>query len=289
VLVFDPASQSVTRTLSAYGYGSFALNSTGRQLYYLNQQSSTLAATGPPPSQTILGTAATGQLNSAAYDAINNLLLVADSANNVEVLDAGTFKPAGHLFVTDLNNAYPYVTANCGSGFVIYVPNADPVVLRFDPVSLQATGAVALLNNNADNIITFSQPVMSGSTLYVPLSASFNGGPGRFAGSASAPSTGMPNSAIAVIDTLQMKLVALWPFQALPLLGLARGHGVAYAVVPAGSILDLDEIELRTGKIALQVQIPGSPGAAYSNPAVSPDGSTIYFSSNNTLYPKNGS
>jgi hypothetical protein len=81
-----------------------------------------------------------------------------------------------------------------------------------------------------------------------------------------------------------MKLLALWPFQALPLLGLAPGHGLGYAVVPAGSILDLDEIELNTGRITRRVQIPGSPGAAYSNPAVSPDGSTIYFSSNSTLY-----
>jgi hypothetical protein len=34
----------------------------------------------------------------------------------------------------------------------------------------------------------------------------------------------------------------------------------------------------------LQVQVPGDGGSTYSNPAVSPDGSTIYFSSNNTLY-----
>lgn len=286
VLVFDPASQSVTRILSAFGYGSFALSSTGSQLYYLNQQSSTLAATGPDPSQSILDTAAIGQLDSTAYDATNNLLLAADFANNIEVLDAATFEPAGHLFVPDLNITNPYVTAGGGSGFVAYVPNAAPVVLRFDPVSLQTTGAVTLWNNPSDDLIVFSQPVMSGSTLYVPFSASFNGGPVRFGGSASAPSS-VPNSGVAVIDTIQMKRVALWPFQALPLLGLAPGQSVAYAVVPAGSILDLDEIDLSTGTITLQVQIPGSPGSAYSNPAVSPDGSTIYFSSNNTLYTLN--
>jgi hypothetical protein len=63
VLVFDPASQSVTGTLSAYGYGPFALNSTGSRLYYLNQQSSTLAATAPPPSsQTSLARPPPGNL-----------------------------------------------------------------------------------------------------------------------------------------------------------------------------------------------------------------------------------
>lgn len=291
VLVFDPASQSVTGTLSAYGYGPFALNSTGSQLYYLNQQSSTLAATVPPPQPNVLGAAATGQLDSAAYDAINNLLLAADTANNIEVLDAGTFEPAGHLFVPGLNYTNPYMTASGGSGFVTFVGPVSATqgcdcaqVLRFDPVSLQVTGAVTLLNNPNDNLIGYSQPVMSGSTLYVPLTSSQNGGPVRFAGSAGAPSTGVPNSAIAVVDTLQMKLVALWPFQALPLLGLAPGHGVAYAVFPAGNyMLDLDEIDLSTGKITLQVQIPGSAGF-YSNPAVSPDGSTIYVTSNNTLY-----
>ena len=277
VLVFDPASQSVTGTLSAYGYGSFALNSTGSQLYYLNQQSSTLAATAPPPQSSLIGVAATGQLDSAAYDAVNNLLLVADTANNIEVLDARTFAPAGHLFIPDLTLTNPYVTAGGGSGFIIYVPNADPKVLRFDPVSLQATGSVTFLNNDADNIITFSQPVMSGSTLYVPLEVSFDGGPARL-------TKGAPDSAVAVIDTLQMKRVALWPFDALPLLGLAPGGSVAYAVVPAGSVLDLDEIDVSTGQITLQVQIPGSPGSAYSNPVVSTDGSTIYYSTNNTLY-----
>src|ERR1022692_1820428 len=288
---YDPASQSVTGTLSAYGYGPFALNSTGSQFYYLNQQSSTLAATVPPPQPNVLGAAATGQLDSAAYDAINNLLLAADTANNIEVLDAGTFEPAGHLFVPGLNYTNPYMAASGGSGFVTFVGPVSATqgcdcaqVLRFDPVSLQVTGAVTLLNNPNDNLIGYSQPVMSGSTLYVPLTSSQNGGPFRFAGSAGAPSTGVPNSAIAVVDTLQMKLVALWPFQALPLLGLAPGHGVAYAVFPAGNyMLDLDEIDLSTGKITLQVQIPGSAGF-YSNPAVSPDGSTIYVTSNNTLY-----
>ena len=119
----------------------------------------------------------------------------------------------------------------------------------------------------------------------MPFSSSLNGGPVRFDGSASASSTSVPNSAIGVIDTLQMKLLALWPFQGLPLLGLAPGHGVAYAVVPAGSILNLDEIDLSTGKITLQVQVPGGGGSTYSNPAVSPDGGIIYFSSNNTLTP----
>lgn len=284
VLVFDPVSQSVTGTLSAYGYGTFALNSTGSELYYLNQQSSTLAAAAPPPQANVLGAAATGQLDSAAYDAVHNLLLVADTANNIEVVDASTFAPAGHLFVPDLNGTGPYLTAGGGSGFAIYIPNADPVVLRFDPVSLKATGVVAFLNNEADNIITFSQPVMSGSTLYVPLMASFNGGPARSVGGANAPATSAPNSAIAVIDALQMTLLALWPFPGLPTLGLVPGSSVAYAVVPVGSTLDLDEIDLGTGKVTLQVQIPGLPAFPYSNPAVSPDGSTIYYSANNTLY-----
>ena len=291
VVVFDPASQSVTGKVSAYGYGPFALNSTGSLLYYLNGQSSTLAAAGPPPSLTILGTAATGQLDAAAYDAIDNLLLVADTANNIEVLDAGTSEPAGHIFIPLLNNTNPYMTASGGSGFVTFVGPVSATqgcdcaqVLRFDPVLLQVTGAVTLLNNPSDNLIGYSQPVMNGSTLYVPLTASQNGGPVRFALSAGAPSISVPNSAIAVIDTSQMKLMALWPFQALPLLGLAPGYGVAYAVVPAGSILDLDEIDLSTGKITLQVQAPGGGGSTYSNAAVSPDGGTIYFSSNNTLY-----
>jgi WD40 repeat protein len=280
VLVFDPAAQSVTGTLEAFSDGSLALNATGSRLYFLNAYSSTLAATGPPPQQNILGMAATGSFSSAAYDATNNLLLVADTANNLEVLDALSFQPAGQLFIPNLNAAYAYLTADGGSGFAA----SGAQVWRFDPVSLKVTGAVTLLNNPNDDLISNSQPVMNGSTLYVPLSASQNGGPVRFAGSAGASSTGVPNSAIAVVDALNMKLVALWPFQALPTLGLAPGHGVAYAVVPAGSILDLDEIDLTTGKVTLQVQVPGEGGSAYSNPAVSPDGSTIYFSSDNTLY-----
>jgi hypothetical protein len=266
VVVFDPASQSVTGTLSAYSSGSFALNSTGNQLYYLNQQSSTLAATAPPPQPTVLGAAPTGFLDSAAYDGINNVLLAADTANNIEVLDASTFAPAGHIFLPNLNSTIPYLTASGGSGFVIYVPNAAPAVLRFDPVSLKATGNVAFLDNEADDLIFFSQPVMSGSTLYVPLQASFNGGPAGFAGSANAPATSAPNSAVAVIDTLQMKRVALWPFPGLPLFGMAPGSSVAYAVVLVGSTLDLDQIDVSTGKITLQAKIPGSGGGHVLEP-----------------------
>ena len=275
VVVFDPASQSVTGTLSAFSNGSLALNSTGSELYFLNEYSSTLAATGPPPQQAVLDIAATGVLSSAAYDATNNLLLVADTANNLEVLDARTFELAGQLFIPDLSGAY--LTAWGGSGFATM--GVLPQVLRFDPVSLQVTGTVSLRNRIYDTI-SYSQPVMSGSTLYVPFAFTANGGPIMFA-DASVPANG-----IAVIDTIRMKLVATWPFRALPLLGLNPGRGVAYAVVPAGQqMLDLDKIDLSTGEITRQVHIPGqNTSDTYSNPAVSQDGSTIYFSTNNILY-----
>lgn len=49
--------------------------------------------------------------------------------------------------------------------------------------------------------------------------------------------------------------------------------------------LDLDQINLSTVQIVGHVRIPGlSTADIYSNPAISPDGSTIYFSNNNTLY-----
>jgi DNA-binding beta-propeller fold protein YncE len=277
VVVFDPASQSVTGTLSAFSNGYLALNPTGSELYFLNEYSSTLAATGPPPQEIVLDTAATGVLSSAAYDATNNLLLVADTANNVEVLDARTLEPAGHLFIPNLSYAYAYLTAWGGSGFATL--GVVPQVLRFDPVSLQVTGTVSLRNRIYDTI-SYSQPVMSGSTLYVPFAFTPNGGPIMFA-DASVPANG-----IAVIDTLRMKLVSTWPFRALPLLGLTPGRGVAFAVVPAGQqVLELDRIDLSTGEITRQVQIPGqNTSNTYSNPAVSPDGSTIYLSTNNTLY-----
>jgi len=276
VVVFDPASQSVKATLSAFSDGSLALNSTGSQLYFLNEYSSTLAATGPPPEPTILGIAATGFLSSAAYDATNNLLLVADSANNVEVLDARTFKPAGNLFIPD--SSYAYLTASGGSGFVTM--GQSPQVLRFDPVSLKVTGTVDLPNRIYDTV-SYSQPAMSGSTLYVPFAFTQNGGPIALAGNA-----GVPASGIAVVDTLQMKLLATFPFRGLPLIGLAPGQGVAYVVLPGKKqTLDLAEIDLSSGKIILQVPIPGQNTTnTYSNPAVSPDGSTIYFAANDTLY-----
>jgi outer membrane protein assembly factor BamB len=89
-----------------------------------------------------------------------------------------------------------------------------------------------------------------------------------------------------VIDTVQMKLIATFPLEGLPVLGLAPSGHVAYAVVPgANQVLDLDKIDLSTGQIAAHAQIPGlNTSGIYSNPAVSPDGGTIYFSNNNTLY-----
>jgi len=81
-----------------------------------------------------------------------------------------------------------------------------------------------------------------------------------------------------------MKHVATWPFPSLPLIGLAQGASVAYAAFPAGDRkLDLEEIDLSTGMIVANAQVPGA--ASYSsNPAVSPDGSTVYLFSGNTLY-----
>jgi hypothetical protein len=236
-----------------------------------------LAATGPPPLQAVLDTAATGFLSSAAYDAANNRLLVADIANNVEVLDATTFAPAGHLFIP--NSSYAYLTANGGSGFAVM--GQFPQVVRFDPVSLKVTGKVNLPNRIYETV-GYSQPVMDGSTLYVPFSFTLNGA-GADDASSSRPKTG-----IAVVDTVGMKLVAAWPLETLPLLGLAPGHGVAYAAIQAAHhVLDLAEIDLSTGAITKQVQIPGGNTSTYSNPAVSPDGDTIYLSANNTLYTLN--
>jgi DNA-binding beta-propeller fold protein YncE len=286
VVVFDPASQSVRGTFSVFGVGSLALNSTGSRLYFLNESSAALAVTGPPPSQTILGAAATGPLSNAAYDATNKLLLVADTAYNVEVLDARTFEPAGNLFLGILNDCCAgnvYLTASAGSGFAIIDVTSE--VLRFDPVSLMPTGTLSL-PHSPNYLVSYSQPMMSGSTLYVPFSFSFNGslsrGPARFA-----DSTRTLGNGIFVIDTLQMKLLATWPFPALPLLGLAPGQGVAYVAVPAAQqMVDLDEIDLSTGKIIRRVQIPEglNPLNPHSNPAVSPDGSTIYLTTSNTLY-----
>jgi hypothetical protein len=283
VLVFDPTSQSVIRKLTAYSSGTFALNSTGSRLYYLNGQSSTLAATGPPPSQTIIGVAPTGFLDSVAYDATNNRLLAADTANNLEVLDAVTFQPAGHLFLPNLNTTTPYVNASGGFGFITMAGE----VLRFDPVSLMVTGRVAL-PNSPNYLVSFAQTVMNGSTLYVPFSFSFNGGPIQLGGNASAASAAVPANGIAVIDTLQMQLVAMWPFPALPLLGLMPGASVGYAALPIGDYqVELSEIDLSTGKTIAHVQLPGS-ASYFSNPAVSPDGSTVYFSTSDTLYTLNG-
>jgi hypothetical protein len=118
---------------------------------------------------------------------------------------------------------------------------------------------------------------LSGTKLYVPFVRSLNGAPRSPSAAGSAP------GGIAVIDTHHMTLTAIFPFQALPLLGLAPGGQVAYAVVQGAQALVLVEINLSTGQIVRSVQIPGGAGT-YSNPVVSPDGSTIFVSDNNTLY-----
>jgi outer membrane protein assembly factor BamB len=276
VVVFDPASQSVTATFQAFSNGSLALNSSGSELYFLNEFGSSLAETGAPPSQTVIATAVTGFLSSVAYDSSKNLLLVADTANNIEVLNAATLQPAGQIFIPNL--AYAFLTAGGGSGFAT---SSTPQVIRFDPVSLQVTGSAAIPGSAANDLWSYSQPVLSGSTLYVPFQRSPNGGPN----SPSPPGSPHPIG-IAVIDTQRMALTAIWPFKALPLLGLAPGGQVAYAVVPgANQVLDLDKIDLSTGQTVGHVRIPGlNTSGIFSNPAVSPDGSTVYFSNNNTLY-----
>jgi hypothetical protein len=283
VLLFNPLSQSVTRTLTAYGVGVFALNPTGSLLYYLNSQSSSLAAAGPPPSETLLGETATGQLDSIAYDATDNLLLAADTAHNIEVLEGDTFQPAGHLFLPNLNSTPPYLNSSGGSGFVTMAGQ----VLRFDPVSVQITGKVSL-PNSSNYLVSFSPSVMNGSSLYVPFSFSFNGGPVDPPGSPGGSPQSVPPDGVWVIDTQQMKLVATWPFPTLPLVGLAQGASVGYAVFAAGDDeLDVDEIDLSTGKIVASVEVPGA-SSNFSNPAVSPDGSVVYLFSGNTLYTFNG-
>ena len=276
VIVFDPASQKVTRTFRAFSNGSLALNSTGTELYLLNEFSSSLAETGAPPSPTVVATAATGSLSSVAYDSTNNFLLVADSANNIEVLNALTFQPAGRIYIPNL--AYAFLSASGGAGFAT---SSTSQIFRFDPVSQQVTGAAALPGGDANYLWTYSQPALSGSTLYVPFVRSLNGGP-RLPASAGSTAPG----GIAVIDTANMTLTAIWPFDTLPLLALAHGGGVAYAVVQAAhQILDLDKIDLSTGQSVRHVQIPGlNTSGIYSNPVVSPDGGTIYFSNNDTLY-----
>jgi outer membrane protein assembly factor BamB len=276
IVVFDPASQSVKGIFQTFGNGLLALNSTGSALYFLNEFSSSLEETGAPPSETVLATGATGTLSGVAYDSTNNLLLVADSANNVEVLNPDTLQPVGQLFIPNL--AYAFLNAGGGFGFAT---SSTPEIFRFDPVSLQVTGTASLPGGAANYLWNYSQPVLSGSTLYVPFERSLNGGPRLPSSDASAAPAG-----IAVIDTLQMKLTAIWPFRGLPLLGLAPGGQVAYAVVPlAQQVLDLDKIDLSTGQIVARVQLPSlNTSNTDSNPAVSPDGGTIYFSNDNTLY-----
>ena len=276
VVVFDPASQSVKATFRAFGSGPLALNSTGSELYLLNEFSSSLAETGVPPSPTVVAKVATGYLSSATYDSPNNLVLVADTANNIEVLDARTLQPAGQIFIPNL--AYAFLNTGGGSGFAT---SSTPQIFRFDPISLQVTGTASIPGGDANFLWNYSQPILSGSTLYVPFVRTLNGGP---ADPSAAPSTAP--GGLAVIDTVQMTLKAIWPFSALPLLGLAAGGGAAYAVVPgANQELNLDRIDLSTGQIVTHVQIPGlNTSGIYSNPAASPDGGTVYFSNNNTLY-----
>jgi WD40 repeat protein len=276
IVVFDPASQSVKTTFHTFGNGILAPRLTGTSLCFLNEFSSTLEKTGPPPSQTALATGATGTLSGVAYDSSNNLLLVADSANNVEVWNPDTMQPVGQLFIPNL--AYAFLNAGGGSGFAT---SSTPDIYRFDTVSLQVTGTASLPGGAANYLWTYSQPALSGSTLYVPFERSLNGEPRLPSSDASAAPDG-----IAAIDTAQMKLTAIWPFRGLPLLGLAPEGQVAYAVVPlAQQTLDLDKIDLSTGQIVAHVQLPSlNTSSTYSNPAVSPDGSTIYFSNDNTLY-----
>lgn len=281
VVVFDPAAQLVKATYPVYGNGQLALNSAGTELYFLNEFSSSLEETGATPSQTAVAKAATGYLSGVAYDSTNNLLLVADSANNVEVLNAGTLLPAGHISIPNL--AYAFLNASGGSGFAT---SSTPQIFRFDPVSLQVTGTATLPGGDANYLWNYSQPVLSGSALYVPYQRSQNGGPRSGSGASTPSPEAAPNTGIGVIDTAQMTLVAIWPFETLPLLGLAPGGQMAYAVVPgANQVLVLAQINLSTGQIVAHAQIPGlNISGIYSNPAVSPDGSTIYFSNNNALY-----
>jgi hypothetical protein len=206
-------------------------------------------------------------------------VLVADAANNIEVRNASTLQPAGQISVPNLTPAF--LTAGGGAGFAT---SSAQQILRFDPVTLQVTGTATLPGSSSVYLWNYSQPVLSGSMLYVPFQRGLNGGPRS--GAATPPSSGSAPTGIAVIDTTQMTLTAIWPFQGLPLLGLGQGGQAAYAVVPAaGSVLELDKIDLATGQTVAHVQLPGQyTDFSYSNPAASPDGRTVYLSNNNALY-----
>lgn len=90
----------------------------GSEVVVFDPASQKVAETGAPPSQNIAANAATGSLTGAAYDSTNHLLLAADAAKNIEVLDASTLQPAGQIFIPNL--AYSLLTAGV-------VPDLPPV------------------------------------------------------------------------------------------------------------------------------------------------------------------
>jgi len=286
VVLFDPVSQTITTTFPApANVFSVVLDPLENVLFVLASPVSTLALTAAPPSQTILGSGASGYTPySGGYDSVNKLVLLPDSRNNVNVLDATTLEPKGYV---PLPYTAFWVAAGGGSGYAVV--GLQPIqVVQFDPVSLTITGSTSIPIPIADDESSSTQPVVEGSHLYVPFNywAAFNFDCGNARGCRSKAPVGAPtitavNNGIAVIDTDTMTLASILPLSNITgVYGFAivPGKGKAYVTVGVNAKTSaLVEINISTGAILRSAAISGSYLAA------APDGATIYVLSNGGL------
>jgi len=263
VAVYDPTSQSITRSFSVVGsVGALALSADGNKLYYLGGESPVLV-TGPVPSPTVEAAGPAGGLFSlfsgvgGAYDARDNLVLLA-TTNGVNILDGDTLR-----FKASLNIPGESGVLFGNTGYAVIGSECDLGIVQFDPVTLATSGSV-----QCGNLLwpyNLSQPVLHGQFIYAPFYVTN--------GDYVTPGT-------AVFDTEQMKLVATWSTEYTGLAVSPKGkvgYSVVYSLLDVASLVSVD---LANGQTVQSLVL----GNGYtSNPVLSPDGSTIYVDFNGTL------
>ena len=268
VVVFDPASQQITGTYPVPGSGFLAIAADGQQLYHLAFDSSPISITDAVPSLTIAGSGITGAgPGEGAYDSRDNLLLVPDYLGNVNVIDPGTMQIKGLLtFPTPVTFV---VFADTGYALTGVGSPPNTGIVRFDPVSLQITGKVAIPYPPNDNSGYYKQPAANEEFVYIPFNFYYAGSSGA------RPETSDVDYGIAVLDKGNMSL-SIWPYKVSNILGftIAQGTGMGYLSVGEGTSgsYALLEIDLRNGRVlrTAALNVAGSL-------ASSPDGSTIYL------------
>ncbi len=277
VVVFDPATQTITATYPAPAGGGFTLDPVTAQLCFLTfGVTSTISATAADPSTAIARSAPLEGPFTGAYDRKDNLILLPDYQTQVEVLDAVSLKTKGFVSMPYGATAYQVLFSDEGGQGYTFIPNfgfgIGFAVVPFDPVALQLGNILQVPLSGNDNQAFLSQSAIHGTQLFVPYT--FN------CGGCYVPP---PNSVgIALINTANMTLTTQ--------IAIPNATGVSgFAISPGGEkgFLDVQygyqgpysllEIDLQTGQILRKASIPTG------NLTISPDGSTLYTNVPNGL------